>query len=119
MSTYTAEQVEQAIESANEDEGWYDAEYWTPAGTYPNWRGEPVEQEDKRLKIDIDGTTEYVEYVDGKLPAEGGGEEVWVVVKVGDQLFRKDGYYASHYGTDWDGNFYTVTAQVREVTFYE
>lgn len=53
---------------------------------------------------------------------EGGmdeGSSIWFVVRIGDQLFRKDGYYASHYGTDWDGAFYEVKAAQKTVTVYE
>jgi hypothetical protein len=50
---------------------------------------------------------------------EGQGEKRWVVVKIGDQLFKKDGYYASHYGTDWDGPFREVNQVEKTVTVYE
>ncbi len=50
---------------------------------------------------------------------EGQGEERWFVFKVTDtegneRIFRKDGYYASHYGTDWDGDV-TEVEQVKKM----
>jgi hypothetical protein len=55
---------------------------------------------------------------------EGHGEDVYIVFKTIDtkgdtQYWRKDGYYASHYGTDWDGDFREVRLIERIVTFYE
>jgi hypothetical protein len=59
---------------------------------------------------------------------EGGGMDqgsnAYVVVKLTHpdgtiQHFRKDGYYASHYGYDWDGDLYEVKPTERVVTFYE
>jgi len=54
---------------------------------------------------------------------EGQGEVIYFVLKISDgdtvRHFRKDGYYASHYGTDWDGSFSEVSAVQRTVTFWE
>lgn len=53
------------------------------------------------------------------------GSELYVVIQVTSEdlqtvrLFRKDGYYQSHYGSDWDGTFREVTAQERTITVYE
>ena len=51
---------------------------------------------------------------------EGQGDDIWVVFKVigDDRLFRKRGYYASHYGTDWDGALEEVEAFEKVVTDY-
>jgi len=42
-----------------------------------------------------------------------------MVIRIGDQLFRKEGYYASHYGYDWDGTFEEVEAKPKTITVYE
>jgi hypothetical protein len=117
MTHYTAEQVEQAIQDSPQFETWEGADEWLKDGQ--NWAGGLFVRADNRLVLDIDGVTEYAEFEGGKMPSEGGGEEVWAVVKVGTQYFRKEGYYASHYGTDWDGDVTEVTPTPKMVTFYE
>lgn len=47
------------------------------------------------------------------------GTEAWMIFKVGDQLFRKDGYYSSYGGYDWDGTFQEVIATPKTITVYE
>jgi hypothetical protein len=42
-----------------------------------------------------------------------------VVIRVGTQLFRKNGYYASHYGTDWDGSVDEVVSSEKVITVYK
>lgn len=117
VTLYTAAQVEAVIDAA--DVEWSYAEDWHAAGTYKDWRGDDVEQEDNRLRLDIDGETVYAEFAGGKMPAEGGGERVYAVIKVGDQFFQKNGYYARHYGTDWDGSLDEVHPVEKVVTIYE
>lgn len=34
------------------------------------------------------------------------------------EYWQKDGYYASHYGTDWDGEFYQVKPVEKTITVY-
>lgn len=107
MTSYTAAQVEAAIEAKNE-------ESWGSSWDYnEEWVG------DNRLVLDIDGVQEYAEYIDGKPAEEGGGETIYAIFKVGDQFFRKDGYYLSHDGQYWDGDLYEVTPQVKTITVYE
>lgn len=50
---------------------------------------------------------------------EGSGEEMWCVIQVGSRLFRKDGYYRSWDGDNWDGPFREVTAKPKTITVYE
>jgi hypothetical protein len=70
--------------------------------------------------LTIRGEDVPVERLDGVPGREGGGEDIWVVIKVGDQLFRKDGYYGSGYGEDWDGGEPTEVRPVEKtVTVYE
>lgn len=64
------------------------------------------------------GRIEVVEVDSG---GEGHGESIYAVVKVVEtgQLFRMNGSYMSHYGSEWDGDLYPVTAVERTVVFYE
>ena len=118
MTNFTAKAVEAALEEhfGDADETWYEAKNWVTDRLeyYPERR-----VVDGRLKLVIDGTDVLVEYKDGKMPAEGGGEDIWVVVQIGDQFFRKDGYYMSHDGAYWDGDLHEVKPETRPVTFYE
>lgn len=54
---------------------------------------------------------------------EGQGDHVHMVFKFtlpeGVEYWKKDGYYASHYGTEWDGDFYQVNPVVKTITVYE
>jgi len=65
------------------------------------------------------GTVEVIDSDGG----EGQGDIIYFVLKISDgdtvRYFRKDGYYASHYGTDWDGSFSEAKAIQRTVTFWE
>lgn len=101
---YTAEEVERAV--ILDDDGWYEVgnRHWETK-EYPTLRLRGKDVEVKRI-ADFGG-------------GEGQGEQTWVVIQVGSQLFRKDGFYQSHYGTDWDGDFREVKEQQKTVTVYE
>lgn len=111
MSDYTANEVEAAIEALidggdkenedGEEYSWSELAYGDVPETL-SLRGEDV-------------PVTHVIQVGG----EGQGDEIWFVIQVGDQLFRKDGYYASHYGSDWDGDFSEVRATQKTITVYE
>lgn len=50
---------------------------------------------------------------------EGSGEHCEIVFKVTtEQYFKKNGYYASFHGTDWDGEFFEVQPTEKVVTVY-
>lgn len=62
------------------------------------------------------------------LETEGGmdeGTSASIVFRIEDSedgdvgLFRKDGSYASHYGFDWDGDFFRVVAAEKTITVYD
>lgn len=55
-----------------------------------------------------------VEFIGG----EGQGEYTAVIFEIDGRLFRKEGYYASHYGADWDGDLEEVEAYEKTVTDY-
>lgn len=56
------------------------------------------------------GKAEFVESYGG----EGMGDERWIVFKVGDRYFQKNGFYSSWDGSSWDGELEEV--EPREVT---
>jgi hypothetical protein len=97
VTDYTAEEVDTAFENGD---GWGEAK-WSSKG-----------------EVTLRDETVAYENV-ANYGGEGQGDDIWVVVKIGDQLFRKDGYYASHYGSDWDGYCREVKAKEETVTVYE
>lgn len=113
MTQLVAQVVERAIEGTDGFEDWGDLEFGEyipgPNGTYGHH--EP-------FKVTLDGETFELKVVD----ETGGmdeGSHASVTIQIGDQFFRKDGYYASHYGYDWDGAFYEVAPRQVTVTRYE
>lgn len=102
MTDYTAEEVDAAL---NEEDGWEAFDYSEHTGATRSYslRGEAVE----------------FELQDGKYSTEGGGEDIWLVVRAGDQYFRKAGWYASHDGAYWDGDCREVKPVQRMTTFWE
>lgn len=59
-------------------------------------------------------------YVDGETGGEGSAEYIWQVWSVTDadgvQYFKKDGYYMSYDGSNWDGALYEVEPFEKTVT---
>lgn len=49
---------------------------------------------------------------------EGEGDYRAIVFSIDSRLFRMSGYYASHYGTEWDGDLEEVEAYEKTVTDY-
>lgn len=49
---------------------------------------------------------------------DGDGSEMWLVIRVGDQLFRKTGRYSSWGESGFDGTLYEVEPYTKSVTFY-
>ncbi len=62
-----------------------------------------------RIKLD-DGS--YDVHIEDQYMGEGDGVLTFVIVKIGDQFFKQEGYYTSYDGNDWEGDF-------REVAAYE
>lgn len=113
MTQLIASEVERAIENDDEFEDWGELEHgkYVPATNDRNGHFEPY-------RIELGGETFELKVVD----ETGGmdeGSQASVTIQVGDQFFRKDGYYASHYGYDWDGAFFEVQPRQVTVTQYE
>lgn len=49
---------------------------------------------------------------------EGGGDYMDVVFRIGDQLFRKQGFYSSYDFNEWDGDLEEVEEYQELVTKY-
>ena len=97
--TYSIEQVKEIVEKLQEEEdfSWGELKY-----------SDDLEYGDVKLTtVDSHG-------------GEGEGDSAWIVFRLNDseQLFMKDGYYASHYGFDWDGDVYEVEKYQRVVDDY-
>lgn len=89
---YSADDVMAAIMKAVGSEDEYDdmvSEFWY--GVYK--------------ELDFNGIKEQVVWV-ADFGGEGMGDMCYVVIQIGDQYFRKDGYYQSYEGSTWDGEFY-------------
>lgn len=50
---------------------------------------------------------------------DSDGEEIWIVIKVGDQFFKKTGWYYSHSGAKWNDGVTEVKPVQKFVTVYE
>lgn len=70
-------------------------------------------------KVTVNGVEYDITVVKDHGGGEGSGEERWVVIEVDSRLFRKEGYYASYHGSDFDGDFREVYAVTKPVVFYE
>lgn len=103
MSDYTADEVAAAVD-AHDSLDWHDmgdAGYGASPGPWA---------------VILRGSPEVVTREGGQAPAEGGGEDVSVVIGIGTQFFRKTGWYASHNGTDWDSSLTEVRPEEKTVT---
>lgn len=109
MTDYTAREIDDAV-IALQDE---DADYYDEESTWGS-----IAYGDGPKALPLRGQMVPLVLVKQE-GGQGQGDEIWCVVKIGDQLFRKEGYYASHYGSDWDGDLYECEAVARVVTFYE
>ena len=101
----TENEVEVALQNSFSQQGSND--FWS----YLRWNG--------NLPLQVGDLT--IEFVDD-FGGEGRGDTAWVIVKASkgsdSALFRKDGYYASYYGFEWDGSFYRVEAKEKTITVY-
>ena len=114
MTDYTVAEVKDAIDAYSVEVDVHGG------GTYTaEWDWNEVDYQDEKYNVLIlRGEKVPFEVTESDTGGEGHGEYVFIVIKVGDQLFRKEGYYASHYGTDWDGDFEEVETYEKTVTAY-
>lgn len=91
-------------------------EDWYSGGGWNFWYGESH------------GSVTLAPDLDAEVIAKGGPTgydyEVWFVIKVTsldgtERFFKKNGYYNSYEGHNWDGSFDEVFPQTKTVTVYE
>lgn len=126
--TYTAEEVNDAIESLNEA-------FWDEDVEVPELLAEDIEKtEDPEYGYKVEDYWTHFGESEELLPIVLDGERVkpelvvieqdpldytyyYAVFKIGDQYFRKNGWYQSHYGSELDGDIEEVekvTVQVNQ-----
>jgi hypothetical protein len=107
----TAKQITQEIIDWNVSEG-NEEDYFE--GAWRNCR-EDLEWSSGENGIALpSGKATFVKSFGG----EGKGEEYWILFKVGEELFKVDGYYSSWDGVSWDNAELYKVAPV-EVTVIE
>jgi hypothetical protein len=92
---YTKDEILEAIEESDYSQN----EFWT-------------ECSNATLKLRGQEVTVRIEDSEG---GSGEGERCMAVISVGSQFFKKEGYYASHYGYEWDGDFSEVEPYERTI----
>lgn len=111
---FTAQDLEDWFNEENLlEDGWGETEYQLKNGTRYAW--------DKEVPITpfIHGQVAVEEAEKGR---EGGGEEIYMVFSVTDasgmhkRFFQKSGWYQSHMGSEWDGEFHEVWPKAVNVT---
>lgn len=109
--SYTATQVEEAV-SELEENGFEDPKDYGYSNVY-----EFIKGEEESVEVPGIGKLEFVDEYGG----EGQGDDYWVVFKTAEtgQLWRADGWYASHHGGEIDGEVYEVEPKEVVQTVYE
>lgn len=110
MEALTAKDIESAIEAMFDSDtdtdphigSWYDLK-WELRHFQP-WK--------------VEGLEHPVLVVEDFGGGEGSGEEMWIIVSYDGRYFRKDGYYASFDGDNWDGPFVEVRRSQEIVTVF-
>lgn len=107
MSDYTAFEVEAAIEATHPRSDW-ESLVWNLG-----YEGSRVTLKEITLRGEIVPVEKIAE-------DEGGQNayDTFIIIKAGDQLFRKEGHYRSHCGDDWDGDFTEVEVAEQTITTY-
>lgn len=113
MTDYTPDEIEEALDALSED-----AEDNEESEFYGENMWGMIYDGDGPDTLSLRGEDIPLEHV-ARYGGEGQGDEFWVVIKLGDQLFKKDGWYASHDGGYLDGDLREVHVVERTVTFYE
>lgn len=120
MSSYTVSDIESALKASYDERDECDADAQDDFSREDrSWETLGYEDDGFKFTLTIQCIPVECVKVGGKAPCEGGGEDVNIIFKVGDQYFEKIGYYMSHYGTDWDGPLREVIPVQRMTTFYD
>ena len=81
--------------------------------------GEGIRSQIGHAELDEDVWGEFEQVDEGGGMDEGSGAYSVIYFKVHDVYVRIDGYYASHYGYDWDNDPYLVIPKDKTITVYE
>lgn len=113
MTYYTTTAVDTALAGAEIEDEWGDL--------YSGWRTMYEANRGTTREVSFDGEQVTVTLADKYEEGEndGYGADVWLVVRVGDQFFRKGGYTSSYDGETFDGACTEVHAVTKIVTVYE
>lgn len=108
MSDYTPAEVDEALENAQ-----------GPYGFGLSWTELLYEDYDNKT-LSLRGTDVPFEVVE----SNDGGDAVWeyevyVVIKVGDQYFKREGMYYSHVGVEFDSNTHEVVEGEKTVKVWK
>lgn len=110
--SFTAADVEEAfLNEAFEAPSWRDKSVFVPVDSWS-------ELDATEGRVTLNGEVypfKGVEHIGG---GEGSGEYTAVIFEVGGRLFRKEGWYASHYGSEFDGDFSEVEVYEKTVKDY-
>lgn len=113
MTVLTNTEIEEIIEDYSYDEDGnpreeiedYGEDFW-------DWF---INEKNEGDKVDVAG--HEFEFVAYSVSGEDG--DTWAIAKIDGTLYRKDGWYASHDGTYWDGSVYPTTAVEKTITVWE
>jgi hypothetical protein len=76
----------------------------------------------EEIEIPSFGTTTPVEIINnGDYDSYGDyvGGDNYVIFELNGRYWRKNGYYSSYGGAEWDGEFYEVAPVIKTITNYE
>lgn len=104
----TVEELHQSIaEYYNEQDENYSSDQLEIEDVDPSMIAELFEEGDADAVLSVG----YAESVDS-YGGEGQGDDLWFVIKIGDQHFQMSGYYSSNCGGTWDDGFEEVIPEI-------
>lgn len=139
IEAWAESQVDKSIAETIEDNLGYNAKYDSGEYTKASWyRPQPVNAEDfdreevrdelaegfyesydfpkEGVELPGLGTAKLVDSFGG----EGQGDELWIILSIGDQHYKADHYYSSYDGSEpWHGNCTIFPVVGREKTVTE
>lgn len=115
VSNYTADEVKAAFLKKAKPGGnrWYSPTGWESMG----WGGEGSIE--ALIVRDEPVVVKWVAGSDLEEDPGYGSTQVWVVVEINGQYFKKEGYHSSEEGVVWDGAVTEVQPKTKTITYYE
>ena len=113
MSNYLPGAVNTAINATETTDTWGDSyDGWTALYSRSLGFSQDVEFDEGPVLVTVAAKHEENEN-------SGYGEAIWIVVKVGDQFFEKEGYTSSYDLDTFDGQCTEVFPHQKTVTYYK